>query len=101
MRQSIPDELWNAAADLRRDNAPDARRRRLQLQFSRARLYARIPVIAAPLGVSDEVCSVDVEDAESDFPSALEVDDGFVFMRVSDLGPNSSRLGREREAFFC
>jgi len=47
------------------------------------------------------VATVDVEDAESDSPSAPEEDDGFVFMRVSDPGPNSNRLRREREAFFC
>ena len=54
-----------------------------------------------PIGVSDEGFSVDVEDAESDSPSDPGADDEFASLRLSDRGPNSSRLRRESEAFFC
>jgi hypothetical protein len=41
-----------------------------------------------------------MKDAESDSRSVPMAGEGFVFMRVSDRGPNSSRLRRESEAFF-
>ena len=57
LRESIPDELWNAAADLSRryppslrpDNGPRAPRCRLPHPSSRARLYGGGSGIALPL----------------------------------------------------
>lgn len=53
-----------------------------------------------PLGVSGEEFSVEVENAESDSPSAPAPGDELASLRLSDRGPNSSRLRRDSEAFF-
>src|SRR5262245_1458724 len=54
-----------------------------------------------PAGSGAVKRSCDAEDVESDSLSAPVAGDGFVLMRVSDRGPNSSRLRQEGEAFFC
>jgi hypothetical protein len=70
------------------------------------RKYMREPIPnelwdRVPFSVSVEGISVDVEDSESDSPPAPGADDEFTSLRLSDRGPNSNRLRRESEAFFC
>jgi hypothetical protein len=89
VREPIPDELWNAAADLSRRHPTSLVGRILKLDPGRLKKLlmkrsARTFVRKKPQSTSDSA-----------------PDDGLATPRLSDRGPNSRRLRRERVAFFC